>query len=322
MFNTPLVSILIPNFNKEKFVRETVDSILKQSYSNWECIIVDDHSSDGSWEVLQGVKLNDSRFKILKRPLDRKKGGNAARNFAFENSKGDYIQWLDSDDLIHPKKIEIQLEDLKEKSYKTVSLSNWEGFDPLELNHGLKIQDRWYRFPQDGYSFLLNLWGKEQFVPPHAYLISRNILKMSGLWNENLIQNQDGEFMTRVLLASEGIVFNHNILAYYRLPNSTHLSKQITFRSWHDWLESLLLCDQWILNHRDTKEARNILILNYERLIKLTISSYPEIAQKALDQIKQLNPFIKLSFSKPQVIWFGAWIGISRFLKLRSVFKS
>lgn len=316
-----LVSILIPNFNKSNYLSAMLDSLLSQSYSHWECIIVDDHSTDNSWVILEEFAAKDSRFRLYRRPDNLKSGGNAARNFAFEMSKGDYIQWLDSDDLIHSNKIEIQLDELKDKTRKVVSVSNWESFEQFMPTDDLLKTDRWHGCPQDSYSFLLSLWEKEQFVPHHAYLMPRNILKISGLWNEELIQNQDGEFMTRVLLASDQIIFNPHCLAFYRLPSSSHLSKQVTYRSWNDWVISLTLCDQWILNHQDTNKARRILSLNYERIIKLIILDYPEIAQKAIHRIKFLNPLIRFNFFKPQAVWLGAWIGINKFLMLWKLFK-
>ena len=97
---TPLVSIIIPIFNRENLIKETLDSILQQSYLNWECIIVDDGSTDKTIEVVRNYIKKDSRFNLFQRPLNRLKGGNAARNFGFEKSKGQLIQWFDSDDIM------------------------------------------------------------------------------------------------------------------------------------------------------------------------------------------------------------------------------
>ncbi|WP_161971746.1 glycosyltransferase family 2 protein [Algoriphagus kandeliae] len=97
----PQVSILIPNYNKAPYIQETLDSVLAQTYTDWECIIVDDHSTDNSWEILENYAEKDSRFKIYRRPGHLPKGGNVCRNFAFELSKGEFIQWFDSDDLMY-----------------------------------------------------------------------------------------------------------------------------------------------------------------------------------------------------------------------------
>jgi glycosyltransferase involved in cell wall biosynthesis len=279
---------------------------------------VDDHSTDNSWEVLESFAKKDPRIKIFKRPEDRIKGGNAARNFAFENSKGEFIQWLDSDDIILPRKIEYQVEELKINSKFSVSLSNWEGFTNSLSGYQEKYDNsRWELYPTDGYGFLLRLWEKESFVPPHAYLMTRNLVLKSGLWHEDLIQNQDGEFMTRVLLKSDKIIFNNKITTFYRLPDKTHLSRQTNYKSWNDWYDSLVLCDNWMLDYKNSKKARKVLSLNYERLIKLIAMEYPEISEKALNRIKFLNPGIRFNFSKPSIIWFGSWIGIKNFFMLR-----
>ncbi len=100
MDNKPLVSILIPNFNKAPYLRETLDSILAQTYTDWECIIVDDHSTDDSWGILEEYAEKDLRFKIYRRPDHLPKGGNVCRNFAYDNSRGDLILYLDSDDVL------------------------------------------------------------------------------------------------------------------------------------------------------------------------------------------------------------------------------
>lgn len=96
----PLISIIIPTYNRAHLISETLDSIIAQTYTNWECIVVDDGSTDNTGEVMAKYTARDSRFQYHHRPKDRISGGNAARNYGFELSKGDYIQWFDSDDLM------------------------------------------------------------------------------------------------------------------------------------------------------------------------------------------------------------------------------
>lgn len=110
--NSPLVSILIPNYNKELFIDGALDSILNQSYLNWECVIVDDHSTDNSWKVLEKYASIDSRFKIFRRPDFLKKGANSCRNYAFNKSNGNFVNWFDSDDLMNSNFIELKLKKL------------------------------------------------------------------------------------------------------------------------------------------------------------------------------------------------------------------
>src|SRR5690554_298609 len=111
MNNLPLVSIIIPTFNRAHIIEETLDSVLAQTYKNWECIVVDDGSTDDTEEVMAEYMAKDSRFQYHHRPEDRLPGGNAARNYGFEVSKGEYVNWLDSDDILHPIKLNSQIED-------------------------------------------------------------------------------------------------------------------------------------------------------------------------------------------------------------------
>src|SRR5690554_5115415 len=116
----PLVSIIIPTYNRAHLIGETLDSVLAQTYQNWECIVVDDGSTDDTDEVMAEYMAKDSRFQYHHRPKDRLPGGNAARNYGFEVSKGEYVNWLDSDDQIAPSKIEKQISLLKENNSANV----------------------------------------------------------------------------------------------------------------------------------------------------------------------------------------------------------
>ncbi len=100
MKKEPLVSIIIPTFNRAHFIGETLDSIMAQTYTNWECIIVDDGSTDNTSEIVGGYVEKDPRFQYHHRPKDRLPGGNAARNYGFEVSKGEFVNWFDSDDIM------------------------------------------------------------------------------------------------------------------------------------------------------------------------------------------------------------------------------
>lgn len=322
----PLVSILIPNYNKAAYLAETLDSVIAQTYTNWECVIVDDHSTDSSWEILEIYSKKDFRIKIFKRPENRKKGGGAARNFAFENSNGDYVQWLDSDDLIHKDKLSSQVSDLLTAKDNSISIANWKWIDsPSDIedeNGSIKnspnMESRWTKYPNEGLELILWLFKIRFLIPIHSYLVRADLLRESGLWNEDLTKNQDGEFMVRVLLKCKNISYNYSVFAFYRRPNCNHLSHQNTYRSWKDWFESLVLCDNWILQQNKSKNTKQILSFNYERLVKLIAVDHPDIAQMALRRMKFLDPYIRFDHSKPMIILMSSWIGINNFLILRN----
>lgn len=94
------VSIIIPNYNRQYLIAETLDSIIAQTHHKWECIIVDDGSTDSSIEVIENYTKTDSRFKLIQRSSENPKGANSCRNIGMRNSTGDYIIYFDSDDLM------------------------------------------------------------------------------------------------------------------------------------------------------------------------------------------------------------------------------
>lgn len=104
-----LVSIIIPTYNRAAIISETLHSVKIQTYTNWECIIVDDGSADDVEEIVDRFIKEDQRFKFYKRPKQLLKGANSCRNYGFEISKGDYIIWFDDDDIMLPSKIEKQM---------------------------------------------------------------------------------------------------------------------------------------------------------------------------------------------------------------------
>ena len=113
--NNPLISIIIPTYNRANLISETLDSVLAQTYTNWECIVVDDGSTDNTEEVLNTYVDKDSRFQYRKRPVDRKKGANACRNHGFKLSKGSYINWFDSDDIMLPNNLKLRVNAFEDK---------------------------------------------------------------------------------------------------------------------------------------------------------------------------------------------------------------
>lgn len=121
---TKLVSIITPTYNAEKYISKTIESVLNQTHVNWEMILVDDCSSDATWELLTSIK--DSRIKIFK--LDTNSGPGVARNFAIQQAKGNYIAFLDADDLWKPEKLEKQLQFMEDENFP-ITFSFYEQID-------------------------------------------------------------------------------------------------------------------------------------------------------------------------------------------------
>lgn len=109
----PLVSIITPSYNSERFIRETYESISKQTYQNWEWLVTDDCSSDSTVQILLVLRSNDARIKVF--TSDQNRGASESRNNSIRNSKGGFLAFIDSDDLWEPRKLERQLNFMIEK---------------------------------------------------------------------------------------------------------------------------------------------------------------------------------------------------------------
>ena len=112
--NNPVVSVITPVYNAEKFLKETIDSVLKQSYKDFEYLLIDDCSTDNSPEIVKAYAEKDSRVKYIK--LRENSGAAVARNTGLENAQGSYIAFIDSDDVWYADKLEKQLAFMREKN--------------------------------------------------------------------------------------------------------------------------------------------------------------------------------------------------------------
>lgn len=128
------VSIIIPNYNRASLISETLDSIAPQSFTDWECLIIDDRSDDNSTEIIKRYSLIDQRFKLMIRDSKSPKGANSCRNIGLKEAKGEYIIFFDSDDIMMQDHVEKKLDKIIEKNYDFV-IARTEYFDnPNNLN--------------------------------------------------------------------------------------------------------------------------------------------------------------------------------------------
>jgi glycosyltransferase involved in cell wall biosynthesis len=167
----PLISIIIPTFNRKALLSETLQSIKDQTYRNWECIIIDDGSTDNTQELVWKYIYADPRFRYYRKPKDKPKGPSASRNYGFEKSDGQYINWFDSDDLMVATKLETDLKDILSGYYDfTISQSLFFGetvnhkksFWNNKLFSSDPIND--FILKKIGWSVNTPLWKKESLL--------------------------------------------------------------------------------------------------------------------------------------------------------------
>ncbi len=264
-----MVSLIIPLYNREAFIGATLDSIKSQSDSNWECIIVDDGSSDNSFTIVLDYIKKDCRFKLYKRPSEYKAGGNGARNYGFEQSNGQFINFIDSDDILHCDFIKCKLEAIQNSNVdviisKTVITS-------LDINEVIAYENRTSLtdFLLDDFITLKVSWYMVDPMWKKEFLLNKK------LFNEDLLKGQDRDFHIRRLIENPKIEILDKYLYYYR-NNKNSISTDISQNTAMSMLEAGFERNVMLLKNNIKDTTRLFL---YKQMIKL----YPLVykSQKA-----------------------------------------
>lgn len=210
------VSIIIPTYNRAHLIGETLDSIIAQSYKNWECIVVDDGSTDNTATLITDYIKKDNRFQYHQRPVDRKKGANACRNYGFELSKGEYIKWFDSDDIMHPDFLEKQVEVLENNSDLDFCASQSLTFYKDSAD---QTKNEANRNPK--HSLVLSYLVKNHFFFTGAPLWRKEYFYQKELFDENLTDSHESDFHFRMLLYFPKYIYLKNFLFSIRRGNES-----------------------------------------------------------------------------------------------------
>ncbi|MXV52822.1 glycosyltransferase [Pedobacter sp. HMF7647] len=204
------VSICIPCYNASSYIETTLDSLLNQSHSNIEIIIVDDSSTDDSWEKIS--KFKDSRLKIFKA---LRKGASAARNQAYQESSGKYIVFFDADDYVQPDFIQSQV-NMISGSTDDVVVSSWGRFYNNKIESFTKDQ---FIIKENltFYQWIADYWMfSRHMTPPGRVFVPRKLIASAGLWNEDLTLNDDFDFYCRIFADAGHILYNDKATFFYR----------------------------------------------------------------------------------------------------------
>ena len=212
------VSILIPAYNAGKSIEETIRSALAQTWEPKEIIVVDDRSVDRTLEI--ATKFASESVRVV---TQQNEGASSARNKAFSISRGDYIQWLDADDLLSPDKIARQMEIADSLGNKRILLSSsWGQF--WYRTHRAKFIPSSLWCDLSPAEFLLRKMRDNVFMQTSTWLVSRELTEAAGPWDTSLSADDDGEYFCRVLLKSDGIRFVPESTVYYRYSGTAGLA--------------------------------------------------------------------------------------------------
>jgi hypothetical protein len=279
----------MPAYNAGKYIAQAIDTIIRQTYTHWELIIVNDGSTDNTEACI--TQFTDPRIKLINMP---NRGAASARNTAYQHAAGSYIMFFDADDYIPSNFISTQLARLSGEK-NAIVLADWARFYGNDTKnmasesilHDEMSADQWIR----EYWYQCN-----PMTNPGRALIPHQLIEKAGGWDETLSLNDDLEFFTRIMLKADKILFNHEALLGYRsgigglsaLKGTSAL--QSLFNSIH------MATSMALASYGDQKDIRRCCANMWQNFIYTVYPAAPQLVSEAYAQIRQLE---KPDFSFP-----------------------
>ena len=259
-----LISVVVPCYNYARFLSETLESLMQQTYTNWECIVVDDGSTDNTAEVCKVYSLQDSRIHYI---YQNNQGLSAARNAGIKAAKGTYIQLLDSDDIISGFKFEHQLRHFEQHPEADMVYSNYQLMDE-DGSHRRGVEStNWIDMRREPFREFLLHWEKGFTIPIHCYLFKKSCFERWGYFQPQLPTHEDLDIQLRFSLFGANYSMLNEVSAFYRLHKNsmardyTNMHKGYLMTLAHclqhkqaDFGDKLLIC------HRYYQEVLNTLL--------------------------------------------------------------
>ena len=221
----PLVSVIVAAYNYAHFIGQMLENLFAQTYRNWECMIVDDGSTDNTEEVVRSYAQQDPRIKFIRQANQRQA---AARNTGIENSAGAFLQFLDADDLIEPKKLELQVAYLELHPDVDITYSGVRYFTSDHVDE--RLLSRQYSSWEDAGAWMPEISGEGRAILPvllrnnimvvNSPLLRRRVVDRVGLFDVGLTPVEDWDYWIRC--AAKGLSFHFQDLAESRALVRAH----------------------------------------------------------------------------------------------------
>ena len=291
----PLVSILIPGFNSERWIKQTLESAISQDYPRTEVIMIDDGSTDRTLKIARTFESRSVR--LITQP---NAGPSAARNTALAHAQGEYIQWLDHDDLLAPSKISNQVKEWQKVQSDRVLFSC-----PFATFYYRREKARVFRSrlcrdltPVD-YFFIK--FSDDTYFQSSSWLVSRKLSDLAGPWWELRSADDDGEYFCRVVAASQGIHFVPEARCYWRVGNKRSFSRAWR-RSSADLqalFQTVVRCIEHYRKLEDSERSRAACVAFLQKRLIYFYPDSPHIVQ----QISALAEELGRAISPPTLKW-------------------
>lgn len=278
----PFVSILIPCYNAAPFLGDTIRSALAQTWARKEVIIVDDGSTDGSLEI--AGRFESHGVKVVSQT---NAGQSAAFNRGLREAQGDYCEFLDSDDLLHPEKIRRQVEALAPLEPGWIASGAWARFQVTPGEASFQEELVWRDL--DPVAWLASSWSGGGMMHGAAWLIPRVIVDRAGPWAEDLTLVNDFDFFSRAVLQSAGIKFCRDALSYYRSGVAGSVSSLNSYGAWVSAYESFTRGTNLLLSRENSPRTRTAVARTFQSFAYSAYPTAPDLVAKAEARVRDLG---------------------------------
>jgi len=297
----PLVSILMPAYNAEEWITDTLQSALAQTWEPKEIVIVDDGSKDRTFEIAR--KFESEQVRVVRQ---ENQGAAAARNKAYSLCRGEYIQWLDADDLLAPDKIERQMQAaMAEKNPKMLYTASWGRFMYRASRADFSPTDLWCDLSPA--EFLLRKLAGKVAMQTATWLVTRELTEAAGPWDTTMYVDDDGEYFCRVLLASQGVRFVPESKVYYRAVGSSSLSFIGRSQLKLDALwRSVQIHIRSLLSVQNDDRARAACVQHLQNYVFDFHPARPDIVEQMRTAARELGGKVDL----PHLPWKYKWLQV------------
>jgi glycosyltransferase involved in cell wall biosynthesis len=296
------ISVLMACYNADRFVAGALESIRRQTHSNFEVIVVDDGSTDNSAAIV-GRFVGD-KVRIVRQ---QNRGAACARNEAFRHSTGDYVLFMDADDIVAPTHLQSLLQRASE-TRGCIALSRWARFqsDPAEAQFPSRLTER----DLPGPDWLELDWRAAQpMTQSGMLLLPRSLLEIHGGWDERLSLNDDFEFFARQISRCSGVRFAPDARLYYRSAVAGSLSGRKSRAAVESAYLSMELGTRHLLSIRDTSATRKICANLMKDFEYTYFPAHADLRAKARKRIAELGGSDLAPNGPPGFHRLRPWIG-------------
>jgi len=285
--SAPLVSILIPAYNAAQWIEETLHSALVQTHPNCEIIVVDDGSRD---DTLERTRAFAQRHPLARIRIESQEnaGACAARNYALQLAQGDFIQYLDADDLLAPDKISLQLAALEKQPPLTLAMGTWGRFTTDPTQTAWAESEAVYQ-ARSGIEFLQLKLETHSMIQPGAWLTPHGLIRLAGTWARYHSPDDDGEYFARVALHAKQLIHVPEACIHYRSALPSSLSRSRSAAALSGLFSTTQLTIAHLLTADDSPRSRAAAALGWRRLAGELYPEARELARAARQAARTLG---------------------------------